>query len=80
MLRKVGKRHFFFQFLIFLKNISVISNAQVSSNIGKRQLPGNSAKNLLEKKSFTTCKPQVQGASLSTSGVDRRKLGFKYQS
>ena len=41
----------FFQFFcfssFFFQNKGLVSNAQVNSNIRKRQLPGNGAKNLL---------------------------------
>jgi len=46
---EVESRHFLNFFNFFFKNKNLVLNAQVSFDIGKRQLPVNGAKNLLGK-------------------------------
>ena len=65
-------------FLFFQKGLA--SNAQTNPDIENHQLPGNGAKNLLGKnQALTFIKTQAQGSSLSTWGVVRKELRFKYR-
>jgi len=57
---------FFFNF--FFKDKGLVSNAQVNSNIRKRQLPGNGAKNLLGKlQALKFINPNCDVSSLAKS-------------
>jgi len=79
ILGKVETRHFF-NIYIYILNKSLVSNAQVNSNIRKRQLPGSRAKTLLGKiQALKFIKPHVQGTSLCTWGVICRELCSNYQ-